>query len=106
MKREEFIKKFEELREKTTLDSNCSDINTSIGSESPVLFAHVFSSITALGNEKGKKYSRLNKRGLYWLDHGLNSMEILRKEDQDTQRVIAFELFYHYVLSEKLYKEF
>jgi len=102
MKRSEFINRFKRLRANTGLHGNCGDINRVFFEDVLEVFGYVFSATTVFDNCVSVEY----RRDSFWLRHGLEDYEELFCCEIETQRIINFELFYHYVLSEKLYKEF
>lgn len=102
MKRKDFITKFEELRAETILDGNCGDIDDYIGRHAYIYFSYLFNS--DVFNDEGFIVGN-NIERLFWLKHGLDSWEALSIEEQNTQRVVCFELFYSHVLTNKSYKE-
>ena len=106
MKRSEFINRFKRLRANTGFHGNCGDINRVFFKDVLEVFRYVFSATTVLEDENGEDHYIFNLNRLFWLSCNLESIDCLSREDQETQRVIAFELFYHYVLTEQLYEEF
>lgn len=97
MTKKDFLERYKIMISETMLYANCCDISEQLGHACKEHFIDTF-------RENPDCDYALKIQGLYWLDTDLEGSYLPTKL-ADSQRVIAFELWKHYVLDTKAYKE-